>query len=118
MSPFEHTQTFSYCPKMEFRLLSSLIRFFITFLSSLLPSSNALILPNGFNQTASKSFQPPIYLTHEPDGSIRTCVTDPSWSKFHHNIAPSFEAALRALADNESIYGSAPGIFTYSNGRS
>ena len=81
-----------------------------------LRSTTSFTLPNIFNQSAllSPEFPASIDITTSPDPPTRNCIADPAWSQFHHDIAPSCENALLALADDSLIYGSSPGIFTYS----
>ena len=105
---------------MKHRHGVSLLSISLAFLTlPLLPSATALTLPTLSNQTIPLSLQIPTnFSTTPPNGPIRHCVADPTWSKSHHNIAPSCESALLALTDDKQNYGSSPGIFTFSNGRS
>ena len=93
-------------------------RFFVASILFFLPCFDTLILPITLNQTETTLLQPSFIASSGHGGPIRRCVADPSWSKFHHDIAPSCERALLALADDKSTYGSSPGIFTYVNGHS
>jgi len=83
-----------------------------TFLTLLLlhttTTATALTLPLHPPTNISSPFPPP----------IRHCVADPTWSQYHHNIAPSCETALQSLLDDQSTYGPEPGTFISTPARS
>ncbi|KAL6717594.1 hypothetical protein ACLMJK_005509 [Lecanora helva] len=58
------------------------------------------------------TLQPTTNLT-TPSKPLTSCVASEAWSQFHHNIAPSCEAAVLKLSDDTSTYGPLPGTFTY-----